>query len=361
MKTAYLQCVGGVSGDMLLGALVDVGVPLGDISAVIDRLGVEGVSLSARKDRRGGVRGTHVTVNLDETQASHTIADFVRITRESGLPPTITEPACKVFQRLGEAEAQVHGTHHGQDTPLHELGTLDTLVDVIGTVAALDMLQIKNLTCSPLPSGSGVFNSAHGKLLAPSPATAALVALANAPLAPPPGGGQDAGEMVTPTGAAIVATLATFRQPVITLDRVGYGLGSRDPEAYPNVLALRIGEEEIDPSATGGLALLETNIDDMSPELLGFVQEQLFALGARDVWLTPIQMKKGRPGILLSVLLSADQEQECVSLIMRETTTLGVRVRPVTRYEAERESVTVETTLGAVRVKVKRLAACRID
>ena len=173
MKTAYLQCVGGVSGDMLLGALVDVGVPLDDISAVIERLGVEGVSLSARKEQRGGVPGTHVKVNLNESQASLTIADFVRITRDSGLPTAVTEPACKVFERLGEAEAKVHGTQHREETPLHELGTLDTLVDVVGAVAALDMLQVKNLTCSPLPSGSGVFQSAHGKLVAPSPATAA--------------------------------------------------------------------------------------------------------------------------------------------------------------------------------------------
>jgi len=354
LKTAYLQCVGGVSGDMLLGALVDAGVPLDDISAVIDRLGIDGVLLSARKDQRGGVPGTHVTVSLDKTQASHTITDFVRITRESGLPPAITEPACKVFERLGKAEAQVHSTQHGEDTPLHELGTLDTLVDVVGAIAGLDMLQIENLTCSPLPSGSGIFRSAHGKLIAPSPATAALVAMANAPMAPSPGGARDAGEMVTPTGAAIVTTLAAFRQPTMTLDGVGYGLGSRDPEAYPNVLALRIGEE-LESPATGSLTLLETNIDDMSPELIGFVQERLFTLGARDVWLTPIQMKKGRPGTLLSVLLSADLEQESVALVMRETTTLGVRVRPVTRYEAERETVTVETTLGAVHVKVKRL------
>lgn len=339
---------------MLLGALVDVGVPLDDISAVIERLGVEGVSLSARKDRRGGVPGTHVVVNLAESKTSHTIVDFLRITRDSGLPPAITEPACKVFERLGEAEAKVHGTRHGDNTPLHELGTLDTLVDVVGAVAALDMLEVKNLTCSPLPSGSGVFGSAHGKLLAPSPATAALVAMANAPMAPPPGGAHDAGEMVTPTGAAIVTTLATFRQPTMTLNGVGYGLGSRDPEAYPNVLVLRIGEELASPVG-GGLTLLETNIDDMSPELIGFVQERLFELGARDVWLTPILMKKGRPGTLLSVLLSADLEQEGVSLVMRETTTLGVRVRPITRYEAERETVTVETTLGAARVKVKRL------
>ncbi len=354
MKTAYLQCVGGVSGDMLLGSLVDIGVPLDDISAVIDRLGVDGVSLSAQKGQRGGVPGTHVTVNLKESQVSHTIADFVRITRESGLPAAMIEPACKIFERLGEAEAQVHGTHHGDTTQLHELGTLDTIVDVVGTVAALDMLQIQNLTCSPLPSGSGIFRSAHGKLLAPSPATSALVALANAPMAPPPGGNQNAGEMVTPTGAAIVTTLATFRQPTMTLDGVGYGLGSRNPEAYPNIVALRIGEE-LESPASGGLALLETNIDDMSPELIGFVQERLFALGARDVWLTPIQMKKGRPGTLLSVLLPGDLEHEGVALVMRETTTLGIRVRPITRHEAERETVTLETTLGAARVKIKRL------
>jgi pyridinium-3,5-bisthiocarboxylic acid mononucleotide nickel chelatase len=339
---------------MLLGALVDIGVPLDDISAVIDRLGVDGVTLTAEKSQRGGVPGTHVTVNLEESQASRTIADFVRITRNSGLSEAIVEPACRIFERLGEAEAQVHGTVHGESTPLHELGTLDTLVDVVGTVAGLNMLKIKNLTCSPLPSGSGIFRSAHGKLLAPSPATAALIALANAPMGPPPGGDQAAGEMVTPTGAAIVTTLATFRQPTMTLDGVGYGLGSRNPEVYPNIVSLRTGEE-LEPPVSGGLTLLETNIDDMSPELIGFVQERLFSLGARDVWLTPIQMKKGRPGTLLSVLVTGDLEQEAVALVMRETTTLGVRVRPITRYEAEREIVTVETTLGSARVKVKRL------
>ena len=354
MKTSYLQCIGGISGDMLLGALVDTGVSVNDIYSVIERLGVDGVSMNVRKGKRGGVPGTQVTINLDNKHTSHTIEDFVRITRQSGLSKKTTELACRIFDRLGEAEAQVHGTQHDEDILLHELGTLDTLVDVVGTVAGLELLGIERIYSSPLPSGSGVFSSEHGKLMAPSPATAAIVALASAPMAPPPSELVAAGEMITPTGAAIVTTLAIFRQPVMKLDRVGYGLGSRNPDAYPNVVALRIGEE-LESPAISGLTLLETNIDDMSPELLGFVQDQFFAMGARDVWLTPIQMKKGRPGTLLSVLLTADMEQEGVSLMMRETTTLGIRVRPITRYEAERESVAVETTLGTVQVKIKQL------
>ncbi len=339
---------------MLLGALVDTGVSVNDIYSVIERLGVDGVSMNVRKGKRGGVPGTQVTINLDNKHTSHTIEDFVRITRQSRLSKKTTELACRIFDRLGEAEAQVHGTQHDEDILLHELGTLDTLVDVVGTVAGLELLGIERIYSSPLPSGSGVFSSEHGKLMAPSPATAAIVALASAPMAPPPSELVAAGEMITPTGAAIVTTLAIFRQPVMKLDRVGYGLGSRNPDAYPNVVALRIGEE-LESPAISGLTLLETNIDDMSPELLGFVQDQFFAMGARDVWLTPIQMKKGRPGTLLSVLLTADMEQEGVSLMMRETTTLGIRVRPITRYEAERESVAVETTLGTVQVKIKHL------
>ncbi len=339
---------------MILGAVIDCGVSLDALLAELAKLNAEGYAISARRGQRGGVSGTLVSVELsDEAKQPRHWRDFIRITRESSLPDSVVSRACEVFRRLGEAESRVHGTTEAE-TRLHELGELDTLVDVVGGVIGLEMLGIERLYCSPLPSGSGVINSAHGLLPVPSPATAALFAMSNAPVAPAPRNAQNTGEMVTPTGAAIITTLATFQQPRLNLERVGYGLGSRQSSQYPNALALWLGEED-DVSYSTGLKLIETNIDDMSGELLGYAQERLFELGARDVWFTPIQMKKNRPATMLSAIVSSDLEQEALRLVVRETSTLGVRVRPLTRYEVERESVETDTTLGRVQVKVKRL------
>ena len=239
------------------------------------------------------------------------------------------------------------------------LGELDTLVDVVGSVVGLDLLGVERLYASPLPSGSGLTKSAHGILPIPAPATAALCAIARAPVVPPPGGADDAGEMVTPTGAAILTTLATFRQPSMNLERVGYGLGSRESRHYPNVLALWLGEET-GVAYTTDLTMIETNVDDMSGELLAYVQERLFELGARDVWFTPIQMKKNRPATMISAIVPSDLEPRAISLVLKETSTLGVRVRPLARYEAYRESIQIDTSLGRVAVKVKRLEGKRV-
>jgi uncharacterized protein (TIGR00299 family) protein len=354
LKTAYLNCIGGISGDMLLGALVDAGVPLEQLDGALQTLNVGGFSLSARAERRGGVSGLLVTVGLDgPDDGRFQVSDFIRIVEDSSLGPRIVERACSVFRRLGEAEARVHNVSV-EDVQLHELGSLDTLVDVVGAVVGLDLLDVEQLYCSTLPSGSGLVKSAHGLLPAPSPATLALFAMSGAPVGPPPRGIRDAGEMVTPTGAAIATTLSTFRQPVMTVERVGYGLGSRNPESYPNMLALWVGEETAGSKVTD-LILIETNIDDMSAELLAYVQERLFDLGARDVWFAPIQMKKNRPATMLCALMPAELESTAVDLVMKETTTLGVRVRPVSRHEAERQILEIETSLGPVRVKVKRL------
>ncbi len=354
MKSAYLQCVGGVSGDMLLGAIIDAGVPVRDLNDAIAGLGVSGVRIVGRPGKRGGVHGTHATVEIDAaSQRSHTLEDFVRITETSSLSPSVREKSCAVFDRIRQAEEQVHCRTNG-DLHLGELGSLDTLVDVVCTVVGLELLDIGRLYSSPLPSGSGIVKTSHGMLPVPAPATSALLGIANAPMVPPPNDSPDAGEMVTPTGAAIVTTLATFDQPSLRMESTGYGLGTRDPEAYPNVLALRIGQEALGPSTTT-LSLLETNVDDSTPEVLAYTQERLFQLGARDVWFTPIQMKKNRPATMLSALVSPDLEDEAARLILRETSTLGVRVRPISRYEADREIVTVSTSLGKVAVKLKLL------
>ena len=341
---------------MLIGAVVDAGVDVDALNEALGRLGIDGLRISAADAERGAVSGTHVSVTTPEGHTRLGIEDFLRVVRGSSLPGQVIEDACTVLTRLGEAEASVHG--HGE-MELHELGDLDTLVDVVAGPAGLRALGVERLYCSPLPTGSGFVRTEHGTLPVPTPATAALMAMANAPVVPPPGGVPDAGEMVTPTGAAIVTTLASFEQPPMRVERVGYGLGSRNPSRYPNAAALWVGEP-IGEAPSTGLRLLETNVDDMSAEILAYAHERLFHLGARDVWFTPVQMKKGRPATMLSALVDDDLEAAAVDVIMRETSTLGVRVRPVSRYEAEREVVELECSLGTVAVKVKRLGGAAV-
>ena len=339
---------------MVLGAIVDAGVPLADLEREVRKIGVGGFSLTARRTRRGGVTGTLVSVDLDEDSPRGLgWQDFAGMIDGSALEPAVARRSRDVLRRLAEAEAAVHGTTI-DDTRLHELGSLDTIVDVVGSVAGLELLQVARVYSSALPSGSGTVKSEHGPLPVPAPATAALLAMASAPVTPPPNGAVDAGEMVTPTGAAILTSLATFRQPSLTLERVGYGLGSRESTQYPNVLALWLGEET-GMAYTNDNTLIETNVDDMGGNLMGYLHERLFKMGARDVWFTPIQMKKNRPGTMISAIVPSELESRAVNLIMRESSTLGVRVRPLARYEAERAVVEVDTSLGRVEVKVKRI------
>ena len=339
---------------MVLGSIVDAGVPVADLEREVRKIGAGGFSLTARRARRGGVAGTLVSVELDEDSPRGLgWTDFAAMIDDSALEPLVAERSRNVLRRLAEAEAAAHGMAI-DDVRLHELGTLDTIADVVGSVAGLELLQVERVYCSALPSGSGTVESEHGPLPVPAPATAVLMAMANTPVAPPPGGAVDAGEMVTPTGAAILTSLADFRQPSLILDQVGYGLGSRDSDQYPNALALWLGEETRVEYTTGN-TLIETNVDDMGGNLMGYLHERLFAMGARDVWFTPIQMKKNRPGTMISAIVPSDLESRAVDLIMRESSTLGVRVRPVARYEAERSIVEVDTSLGSVQVKVKRI------
>ena len=339
---------------MVLGAVIDAGAPIDKLNEALDSLAVKGLSISAERGQRGGVTGTLVSVDVEgDRPGLRRWRDFERIVESSGLPPRVAERSRAVFSRLAEAEAVAHGTTVG-DSDLHELGQLDTLVDVVGGVVGLELLGIERLYSSPMPAGSGVVKSAHGLLPVPSPATAALFAMAKVPVVLPPGGATDTGEMVTPTGAAILTTLASFRRPAMKLERVGYGLGSRESKHYPNALALWLGEET-GSAFTTDLSMIETNIDDMSAELLGYAQERLFELGARDVWFTPIQMKKSRPATMMSAIVPNDLESQAIALVLKETSTLGVRVRPLSRFEAERQSVDVDTSLGRVTVKIKRL------
>ena len=353
-KAAYFQCVGGASGDMILGALADAGLPREVLENALDRMGAAGVSLSFERSRRGGLEGTFVRVDLDAAaERTRSFADFIETVESSALSDGVKARSIAIFRRMERAESQVHGAD-AENLHLHELGTLDTLADVVGSVAGLEALGVERVYSSPFPMGSGVFRSAHGVLPVPSPAASALFTMASAPLVPAPGGAARTGEMVTPTGAAIITELAEFAMPRMEMSSVGYGLGARNPDAYPNALGVWIGETESAPQAAG-LVLLETNLDDATGEILGYVHERLFDMGARDAWFTPIQMKKNRPATMLSAIVNAADEKRAARIIMRETGSLGVRARRITRHEAKRETRQVQTPLGTIAVKIGTL------
>jgi hypothetical protein len=357
VRVAYLDCFSGVSGDMLLGAMLDAGLPLDELQGALAGLPLEGWSLSAQKVKRAGIAATHAVVDVRDEQPARTLEDILRIVADARLPDADKERAAAVFRRLAEAEASVHGEPI-EAVHMHDVGAVDAIVDVVGVVSGLRMLRAERLYCSALPLGEGEVSGPHGTLPVPAPATLALVAGTSAVVEK--SASPDApvrGELVTPTGAAIVTTLVRrggFERPEMTVERVGYGAGTRNPADRPNVLRLWLGEADVD-RGTRPMLLIETNIDDMTPEMLAYVQSKLLAEGAADAWLTPVAMKKGRSAVVLSVICSEADEERVARLLLRETSTLGVRVRPVHRWEAEREAFEFESSLGAAAVKVKRL------
>jgi pyridinium-3,5-bisthiocarboxylic acid mononucleotide nickel chelatase len=353
----YLEMPSGISGDMFLGCLVDAGWPLPALEETIHALGLPVGSWAVRQERvmRGPLAATLLVVEAQEGDQHRHLHHIRALIEQAALPAVVRARAIGVFTRLAEAEAQVHGTTV-EEIHFHEVGALDAIIDIVGVCAGLAALGIETLHAGALPLGEGWTRSAHGRIPLPAPATLALLATAGAPVRAAPG----PGELVTPTGAALVAELATFGLPPMRLQRAGLGAGRKEFE-WPNIARLWLGDAEAsehapqaDPDAeVRTLALLETNIDDMNPELYGAVVQRLFDLGALDVWMTPIQMKKGRPAMLLSVLAPLEQEQPFVASLLRETTTLGVRVSTVRRHAAHREMTIVETLYGAIPVKLK--------
>jgi uncharacterized protein (TIGR00299 family) protein len=352
VKVAYFDVFAGASGDMLLGALVDAGAPLDAVAAGLGTLGLEGWELRAEPDHRGPLGGVRVQVRIDPSaaQPDRRLADIAACLAQSRLAPRVKRDALAVFQLLAEAEGRVHRTDPAE-VHFHEVGAVDSIVDIVGSVAALDLLGIERIYVSALPLGGGMAQSAHGAIPVPAPATVEVLARAGAPVRPSRGAASSA-EMVTPTAAAFFAALGVFEQPALRLLSTGYGIGSRDLPDQPNALRVLIGEANGEQPA---LILLETNIDDQPAEQLAYVLERLFTAGARDAWFTPIQMKKNRPAVMLSVIADAAREEEIAGLLLRETTTLGVRVLPLRRHEAERQIEQIETPVGEARVKVKRL------
>jgi len=353
-KVAYFDCFSGCSGDMVLGALIDAGLPLKMLGKGLGSLAVHGYKLSAEQVKRSAITATKFTVVTNETEAQpeRSLKDIVMLIGASKLPEKVKSTASAIFQRLGEVESGIH------DVPLekvcfHEIGAVDSIIDIVGVAFGLDALKIERFYSSPLPLGSGSILTEHGILPVPTPATLRLVAMSNAPIGDFPKQFQPHGELVTPTGAAIVTTLANFGRPGMTIEKVGYGAGTKDFKAWPNVMRIWIGEE-IEPAGSEDLVLLETNIDDMSPEIYGYLMEKFFTMQAVDVWFTPIQMKKNRPAVMLSILAPRHAEFDLTQAIMRETSTFGIRVSPTFRHIAEREIIEFDSTIGHTKVKVKR-------
>jgi uncharacterized protein (TIGR00299 family) protein len=346
MKLAYLDCASGISGDMLLGALVDAGVDLGALSAAVESLGLPGCRLRAGEVKRQGFRATQVTVEYEPEDAHRHLDDILVLIDRGRLSPRQRDLARRIFTRLAEAEAKVHGTSIEQ-VHFHEVGAADSIADVVGTAVGWDLLGVDQTVASPVPVGSGKVEIAHGECSIPAPATAEL--LRGIPLAE----SSVPFELTTPTGAAVLATLVDCFGPLpaMTIQRIGYGSGQRDLTQQPNVLRLLVGEA-VDAGAGEQVWVLETNLDDISGEMIGYCTTRLWEAGALDVYTTAIQMKKNRPGVKLSVLCRAGDVEPIESILFTETTTLGVRRWTVSRHVLSRQSHCVQTSWGPVEGKV---------
>jgi uncharacterized protein (TIGR00299 family) protein len=342
----YFDCVGGVSGDMTLGALLDLGVSLEDLTRELKKLKIRGFRLNVSKASRSGVRGTRLVVETPGDRGHRHLSEFADLIENSRLSLETKTKSLELFRRIFAAEAKVHGKSIHK-IHLHELGSLDTLVDVVGTVVAMEILGHPDVECSPVNLGGGIVNTEHGVMPVPAPATARL--LGGVPVY------SDGSEFerTTPTGALLVTGFASRfgPWPNMTLEKVGYGLGNKDPkEGRPNFLRLALGRRKGRPAET--VLVMETTVDDMTPEVAGHVQERLLAAGALDVFITPVQMKKNRPGMNLTVIAEHRRRSELGEIVFEETTTLGVRVQEVERQVLERKIVKVETRFGRVSVKL---------
>ena len=347
MKIAYFDCIAGASGDMILGALLDAGLPEATLRERLAALRLDGFDLRCQRVVKNGFSAIKVDVLVAGDVPARHLPEIEAIVLGSDLLPTIKERAAGIFRRLGEVEAGIHGTTMDQ-VHLHELGGVDTIVDVVGALAGLDALGVEAVYASPLPLGRGFVRGAHGQIPLPAPATLAL--LKGVPVV-----GTDLDvELVTPTGAALLSSLAVAFGPIpaMTLTAVGYGAGGRDL-SIPNVLRLLLGDQAAPNTAiTETLAVLETNIDNLNPEIYDYVMARLFKAGALDVFLSPIQMKKNRPATLLRVLCRPGDTDALTAILFAETSTLGVRRQMVTRHCLARSSHTVETPYGPVRIKI---------
>jgi hypothetical protein len=346
MRIAYLDCLSGISGDMTLGALVDAGVELSDLNAAVGSLGLPGCRLVAEQVKRHGFRATRVRVEYQPEHAHRHLKHILPMIEGGRLTDRQKELARRIFTRLAEAEAKVHGTTI-EKVHFHEVGAADSIADVVASAVGWDLLGVERIVASPIPTGTGTVKIAHGLCSIPAPATAEL--LTGVPLRE----SSVPHELTTPTGAAIVTTLADAFGPLpaMRIRRIGYGAGQRDLAEQPNLLRLVVGEA-LEARAGEEVWIVETNLDDLSGELIGYATERLWQAGALDVYTTAIQMKKSRPGVQLSVLCRAGDVEAVEAILFHETTTLGVRRWPVSRNVLARRSHCVQTQWGPIEGKL---------
>jgi uncharacterized protein (TIGR00299 family) protein len=346
VKIAYLDCASGISGDMTLGALIDAGVDAERIRAGIGSLGLPDCKLVVQEVRKHGFRATQVVVEYPPEHAHRHLSHITKMIDRGQLTPRQRELAKRIFTRLAEAEAQVHGTTV-EKVHFHEVGAVDSIADIVGSAIAWDILGVDRIISSPVPTGSGTITIAHGRATVPAPATAEL--LKGIPLAAT----DIESELTTPTGAAILASLVESYGPLpaMKIERIGYGAGQRDLPDRPNVLRILVGQASDDMAADQAW-VLETNLDDASGELIGYCIARLWEAGALDVYTTAIAMKKQRPGVMLSVLCQAADLERMEAILFRETTTLGVRRYAVSRSKLQRKPHTVETPWGPIEGKL---------
>ncbi|HLL16074.1 MAG TPA: nickel pincer cofactor biosynthesis protein LarC [Pyrinomonadaceae bacterium] len=353
MRTLYFDCFAGASGDMILGALVAAGADERALREQLALLDVAGFEISFEPVERSGISATHAVVGTaDQTQHRH-LSAILKIIAASRLSDAVKARASRIFERLGEAEARVHNVAV-ERIHFHEVGALDAIVDVVGACVGFELLGVERFVSSPLHVGSGTVEMAHGRFPVPPPAVVEL--LRGAPIYTT----DIKGELVTPTGAAIISTVCAGEFGALPPMRVatsGYGAGTRQYKDFPNALRVMIGETDGAQAADATsekLFMIETNLDDTTPQIVGYAMERAFALGALDFFLTPVQMKKNRPGVLLSLLCRAAEREALTKLLFDETTTLGVRSYEVERRALEREFISAQTEFGAINVKVGR-------
>lgn len=348
MKIAYFDCFSGISGDMVLGALIDLGLPIEKLKEDLNKLSLPSYKIEAFKEKRHGLSGTKVEIETHGiNNLSLNIKDIERLLKESPLSPKVKTTALEIFTRIVGAEAKVH-QEAIDDVHFHEIGAIDSIIDIVGSSIGIEYLGIKEIYSSPLPYTRGLIQCQHGTLPCPAPATLEL--LKGVPVY-----GVDIDkELVTPTGAAIISTLCKSFSPIppVRLEKIGYGLGSFQISEIPNLLRIILAEQEDQKYEEDRAVVIEANIDDMNPEYFDYLMERLFENGALDVSLSAIQMKKNRPGVLLRVITSPDDFSCLKEIIFKESTTTGLRYYEAKRIKLKRTIKGVETPYGKIKVKI---------
>ena len=353
MRTLYFDCYAGASGDMILGALVDLGLDAASLKKEIALIGFSDYGVEFEKVDRSGISSTRAVVSVPNEKSHRHLHQIIEIIESAALSNAVKARSAAIFERLAKAEARVHGIDI-QKVHFHEVGAMDAIIDIVGSCIGFEMLGIEHFLASAINVGSGFVEMEHGRFPVPPPAVTEL--LKGIPVYSE----GVKGELITPTGAAIISTVSSGYGviPEMVIEGSGYGAGARNYGKFPNALRLIIGETHsakrgsVTDNETEPVSMLETNLDDVSPQVLGFVMHRAFELGALDCWFTPIQMKKNRPAVLFSVLCGKENRDNLIEMIYIETTTLGIRVRDIQRHATEREIRRVRTAFGEVDVKI---------